>query len=235
MKTLNFLGFLFLCCFGSTALHAQSVDEIVNKHLEVVGGKEAWKKVNSVRMEGHLTVQGTDVNVVITKVHNKGMRQDIAVGGMNGYLIVTPTAGSVYMPFQGQQQAEAMTADDLKEAQDQIDAQGNLVDYKEKGHTIESLGKEDVDGTDCYKLKLTLKGGKTETLYFDTKNYYLIKVIAKVKANGQEMEQASSFSNFQKLPEGIVVPMTITQQFGDVTITKVEINKPVADTVFKTN
>jgi hypothetical protein len=52
-------------------------------------------------------------------------------------------------------------------------------------------------------------------------------------ANGQEVEQTVSFSNFQKLPEGIVVAMTITQQFGDITITKVEVNKPVDESIFK--
>jgi hypothetical protein len=47
------------------------------------------------------------------------------------------------------------------------------------------------------------------------------------------MDQTISFSNFKKLPEGITVPMTITQQFGDITVTKMEVNKPVDESIFK--
>lgn len=54
-----------------------------------------------------------------------------------------------------------------------------------------------------------------------------------MKANGKEMEQVSMMSNYQKQPEGIVVPMTINTQGGEITFKTVEINKPVDESVFK--
>lgn len=233
MKTLRhgLLGLTAL--FSVVATQAQTVDEVVNKHIDAIGGKDNWKKVTSTKMEGSLSVQGTDVTVTITKLHNKGMRQDIAVMGMTGYIIITPAEGTTFMPFQGQTEAVKMSADDLKQAQDQIDAQGALIDYKEKGHTVELAGKETIDGVECYKLNVVLKGGKKETLYIDAKTYYEVRMVASAKVNGQDVEQTIGFSNFQKLPEGIVVPMTITQQFGEVTVTKMEINKAVDESIFK--
>ena len=53
----------------------------------------------------------------------------------------------------------------MKESVDQYDTQGSLVDYKAKGHSVEYLGKEDVEGTEAHKLKLTHKSGKTETMF----------------------------------------------------------------------
>ncbi len=157
---------------------------------------------------------------------------------MTGYQIMTPASGWNYMPFQGQQKPEPVTEETLKESVDQYDTQGSLVDYKAKGHSIEYLGKEDVEGTEAHKLKLTHKSGKTETMFFDPESYLMIRTITKQKANGQETEVTTSMSNYKKLDEGILVPMSFNIPIGpgmnaDLTITKVEVNKPVDEAIFK--
>lgn len=227
---------MFLLLIAATAIsftYAQTADEIITKHIAAIGGADAWKKINSIVTTGSLKVQGADVNVSMTVLNGKGFRQDISIMGMNGYQIVTPTAGWGFMPFQGQKAPEPITADDLKESLDDLDAQGSLIDYKSKGHTVEYLGTDDVDGVDALKVKETLKSGKTETLYFDPKTYYLIRTVSKLKANGKEMEQTANLSNYQKLPEGIMMPLSIGLPYGEMTISKVEINKPVDESIFK--
>mgnify|MGYP000995824463 FL=1 len=92
---------------------AQSAEEIVNKHVEAIGGAENWKKMNSLVMEATMKAQGAEIKIVRSQIHNKAMRMDIAVMGMNGYQILTPTEGWSFMPFQGQTKAEPMTADDV--------------------------------------------------------------------------------------------------------------------------
>ena len=190
MKLKLLLSFFLL----STALvmKAQTADEIVTKHIDAIGGADAWKKVNSMKQEGTMQVQGADVAVTMVVLNSKGNRQDITFMGMNGYRIITPTAGWNFMPFQGQTQVDAITEEELKEAQDDLDAQGKLVDYKTKGTTVEYIGKDDVDGTECYKLVVTTKSGVKETVYLDPKSYYIIKSVVVQKANGQEMDQSTS-------------------------------------------
>jgi hypothetical protein len=214
-------------------VQAQTADEVVSKYVTAIGGADNWKKVNSIRKEGSFNVQGNDVSITITVLHNKGMRQDISVAGMSGYVIVSPTSGSTFLPFQGQTEPQPTPADALKLAQDAIDAQDVLVDYKAKGHSVELAGKETIDGAECFKLIVTLNSGKKITDFFDAKTGYLVRKIAKQMVNGQEVEQATTYSNFQKLPEGIVVPMTLIQPFGEITLSKVEINKPVDESIFK--
>ena len=126
-----------------------------------------------------------------------------------------------------------MTDEDVKEGQQDLDAQDELIDYKDKGTTVELVGKDDVDGTECYKLLVTFKSGKSESLFIDPKSYYIIRQIAKQKANGQETEVTTNFSNYQKLPEGILVAMSISLPFGELNVTKVEVNKPVDEEIFK--
>ncbi len=226
-----FLSILTIATVGFT--YAQTADEIVNKHIEAIGGTDAWKKVNSMVTTGTLTVQGAEIAISLTVLNGKGSRQDITAMGMNGYQIVTPTQGWKFMPFQGQKEVEPITADDLKEAQDELDVQGSLVDYKTKGHTVELLGTDDVDGVDAFKLKETLKSGKTQTIFIDPKTYYIIRVISKQKANGNEVDVTTNVSNYQKLPEGIMVPLSIGLPSGEMVISKVEINKPIDENIFK--
>lgn len=226
-----FLSILAIATFGFT--YAQTADEIVNKHVTAIGGLDAWKKVNSMVTTGTIKMQSAEIGVSQTILNGKGSRQDITAMGMSGYQIVTPVSGWNFMPFQGQKAPEPITADELKEAQDDLDVQGSLIDYKAKGHTVEYLGTDDVEGVDAYKLKLTLKNGKVQTIFIDPKNYYIIRVITKQKANGKEMEVTTNISNYQKLPEGIMVPWSIGLPFGEMIISKVEINKPVDENIFK--
>lgn len=223
----------FLLIATAFITKAQTADEIVAKHIEAIGGADAWKKVNSVKMEGTMIVQGTTVNITQTVLHQKGNRQDISVMGMNGFMIIAPTNGWNFMPFNGQAAPEPMTVEDVAEAQSELDVQGSLIDYAAKGHTVEYLGKDDVEGTDCFKLKINLKSGKSETYFFDAKSYLLIRSIAKQKANGQEVEITTNFSNYEKLPEGILVAKSVTLPFGEMNITKITINGTVDESIFK--
>jgi len=212
---------------------AQTAEEIVAKHVEAIGGAAAWKKINSLSYEGKMTVQGAEVNVTLTILNGKGVRQNISVMGLTGYQIITPTAGWNFMPFQGQTTPEPMTADELKQSADDLDVQGKLVDYKSKGNTVEYLGKDDVEGTECFKLKITSKAGNIETVFIDPKSYYIVRSVAKRTANGQESDVPTDLSNYKKLPEGIVVPFSITLPFGELVISKAEVNKQIDESTFK--
>lgn len=214
---------------------AQSVDEVIAKHIDAIGGRDNWKKVNTIKAEASLSVQGTDVAVTLYMVHNKAMKQVINVMNMEGYVLMTEKEGWTFMPFMGQTAPEAIPAEQLKSGADDLDIQGDLLDYKEKGHTAELLGKEEIDGAECYKIKLTRKSGNAATYFIDAKNHYAVRRTAKMSANGQEMELTMNMSNFQKLTGGIVYAMTQenSAQPAPVNYTKVEVNPTIDPAVFQ--
>jgi len=234
MKRLHTIG-LFLATFLFSAAQAQTADEIVSKHLAAIGGAENWKKVNSMKMEAALEVQGMEIPVSIFQLHNKGQRQEFTVMNMTGYSIITPEAGWNFNPMGGQTKPEPITADELNAAKDGLDIQGDMLDYAAKGHKIELLGKEDVDGTEAFKLKLTRKSGSEVINYIDPSTYYIIRTVNKVKVNGQEVEQKVNVGNYQKLPEGIVVPFSMEMPGAPapVNIKKVEVNPTLDPALFK--
>ena len=219
---------------GMTAFAgAQTVDEIVSRHVDAIGGKSAWDKVTSTRMEGMVNVQGTDVNITLTKQKGKGMRQDIAVMGMTGFQIITPTNGWTYMPFQGQSEVDSITTGDVQKMQDAMEIGDPLMEYKQKGYTAELAGKETINGSEASKIVITKKDGTKQTVFVDNKTNYIVRLVSVQSMNGQEQEVTNDFSNYQKLPEGIVVPMTIGLPFGELAISKVEVNKTLDENFFK--
>jgi len=228
-KTL--LTVLILVCVANAK--AQTADDIIAKHVQAMGGKEAWEKINSIKEEGILNLSGTEISFNLIALHNKGSRQNISVAGLQGYTIYTPSLGWNFFPWQGHMKAEALTAEDVNENQDNLDVQGPLVNYKEKGHSAEYLGTDDFEGTDCYKIKLTEKSGKVITFYIDPSNYFIIHTVTLTKANGQEVETKTDYSNYQKIPEGVWVAMNISNGGNPLKIKKVEVNTSVDENTFK--
>lgn len=215
--------------------HAQTVDEVLEKHIAAMGGKEKLATLNSVRMEGSLTVQGTDVTVVTTKLHMVGLRADITVMGTQNYQISTPNGGQVFMPVFGQASPSEMPADQLKSSQTQLDLHGNFVNYKEKGTKVELMGKETVDGTECYKLKVTFKNGNITDYFIDTKSNRLYKTSTKGNANGQEVDVFTVFSNYKQDANGYWFPYTSVNNRGETNFDKIETNIKVDEAIFKIN
>jgi len=215
---------------------AQTADELVKKHVDAMGGLDNWKKVNTTLITGNLNLGGKEFPVSITTLNKKGYRLEFTINGMSNYTIVTPDNGWMYMPIQGQTKAEAMPAEEVKQEQDNLDvAMDALIDYKAKGNKVTYLGKDEVEGTECYKLKVTHSTGKEETDFLDVGTYYCIRTVEKTTANGKEEESISNLSNFQKLPEGVVFPMSIESDGAPITLKTIEINKPVDESIFKPN
>ena len=233
MKNLKTKLILFTLSMASFAMFSQSLDEIVSKHIEAIGGKDNWAKVKSLKMETSLKANGAEIKITMYQVDKKAMRQNIALMGMEGYTILTNKEGWVYMPFQGQTKPEAMTADDVKKSQDDLNLQDDFITYKELNKKLDNMGKDDVDGTECFKLKMTALDSTETTYYIDPSNYYVIKETKKMIANGKEMENSITYGNYKKLPEGIVYAHSIAGPWGESEITTLAVNPTINETLFK--
>jgi hypothetical protein len=216
-----------------SSVFAQNADEIVKKHIEAIGGKDNWSKVKSLKSEMSMKANGAEIKITMFQIDKKAMRQNIALMGMEGYNIITTTEGWTYMPFQGQTKPEPMTADDVKKSQDQLNLQDEFITYKDQGKKLEYVGKDDVDGTECYKLKMTDKEGIETTYFIDPSNYYTIKQTVKMKVNGKEVEGSTTYGDYKKLEEGIVYPYSVSGGWGESQVTSLVINPKLDDSLFK--
>lgn len=213
---------------------AQTLDEIIDKYVIALGGKDKLLALNTAVMEGVMDINGQKINVRISQANYKGQRIDITFGGMTGYIIQTKDSGWQYLPFQGMQKAEAMPAAVIQEGVDGLDIQSPLLNYKEKGHTVELQGKDDVDGTECFKIRVVTKSGIEAIYYIDPASYYIIKATTKSRASGKEVVQNQTFSNYKKMDNGYVFAFSASGFGpGEITFTKIDVNVPLADNIFR--
>lgn len=237
MKALKLSLFASAMLLGSFTMTAQSADEVMGKHITAVGGADAWKKVNSIKKTGTITIQGMEGKYIVTQVNNKGYRMDLNFDiqgtAINNWMFVTPTEGYMFFPAQGQSEPQAFPAEQVKEMAADLGLNDDVVALKAKGTKVEYVGKEKLDGADVHKLKYDDEGTPV-IMYFDATTGYLVKKTSTVEAQGQKMELSETFKDYKKTPEGIAVAMAGNDpQMGDYTFTTVEVNKPVDDATFK--
>ncbi len=232
MKTLKTLlpAFLLLLSFSVTA---QTADEIVDKYVTAMGGKDKLSSLKSVKMEGTMNVQGNDISIAITKVQNTGMRLDMEIMGANNYQTMNTKGGITFFPIRGMQSPEPMPDEQYKGAMTQLDLQGALFNYKDKGTTLEYLGTEKVGGNDAYKLKATLKSGSVLNYFIDTKTNQLAKSSSKRMMQGVETEFETVFSDYKQNTDGYWFPYTVVATQGTTSFDKIETNITVDPKIFE--
>lgn len=225
--------------WAQAAPASPTADELIEKNLQARGGREKMKAVNSLRMTGKSMLgPNMEAPFTIEKRRPDQMRLEFTIQGMTGVQAFDGTTGWALMPFMGKTEAEPMSADDLKQTKDQADMDGPLMDYKEKGHQVELLGKADVEGTPAWKLKLTKKNGDVATVYLDADSFLEIKTEDKATVRGQEVESETTIGDYKEV-NGVLFPFSIQSKMkgggpGGMTITveKLEVNPEVAASRF---
>jgi hypothetical protein len=233
MKKLKSLATIFFAIFSVIALNAQTVDEVIEKNITAMGGKEKLATINSVRKEGNLNIQGTDVSIISTILHGVGSRADISINGTENYQIATMSKGIIFMPVQGMSDPTEMPADLLKAGQIAMDLKGIFVNYKEKGIQVELAGKETVDGMECYKIKVVFKNGNNTNYFIDSKTDRLFKTTTRSNVNGEEVEIFTIYTNYKQNADGYWFAYTTTTNRGETNYDKIETNIKVDEGIFK--
>ena len=219
--------------FTLTNAYAQTVDEIVTKHVEAMGGAEKLKTVNTISTERVIAVQGMEIPSKSVIIVGKSMRSESSVMGTSMVQVVHGEKGWKIMPAMmgGTGEPEDMSAEEIRPLFGQLDPFGDLFNYQEKGNKVELIGKEKVDKKDMFHLKITTKNGITMDEYLDASTYLVYKVVSNV--GGQEGELV--FSGYEVI-DGIKMANTIdiTSPMGAFTMitNKTVINGPVDEQIF---
>lgn len=225
--------------FAVPALWAQTADEIIAKNIQARGGMDKLKSVQSVKSTATMAMgPGIEAPGLLIQKRPQLARLEFTVQGLTAVQAYDGKSAWQIMPFMGKKDPEVMSEDETKEMEEMADVDGPLVDYKSKGHQVELLGKEKIEGTDAYKLKLTLKNGDVQTIYIDADSFLEIKEETKRTVRGSEQVFESAIGDYKEV-NGIVFPFAIesgvkgSQEKQKLTIEKIELNVPADDSIFK--
>jgi outer membrane lipoprotein-sorting protein len=237
------LAVLVLALTGLVSVNAQTADEIINKYIDAMGGTEKLSSIKSIYMEGTSVMQnGAEIIQKIWKVDGKLMRREVSSSMFNMISVVTDKEGWSQNP-RSNGNFEPMTAEMVTNMQSETDCAGPLVNYAAKGHKAELIGKEEVEGTECWKIKLTLQNGKEMTYYINPATFYIDRVVTTGGGfggrgggqGGAPRETKIDYSDYKKTEDGYLFPfkVTIVGMGGGLFFEKIEVNKPVDPKAFK--
>jgi len=214
------------------------LEALLEKHYAARGGLERLKALRSVRIRSHN--DGGWMRLETTTVTARGLRQrtDVTSQGLTESRGVDGRAGWFTNAFAGRKDAIALPPDELTLALDDADLDGPLVDWKQKGHRVELVGLEDVDGTPAYKLKVTRKSGTVEYTSLDADSYLEIKTVSQRRVRGALVETEIEYGNYE-LVNGVYFPFSIeqrerrSQNTSRTTVDAVEANPAADDALFQ--
>lgn len=218
---------------------APTLDELVAKNIEAKGGANALRALQSLRSNGKLIVNEGQLELAYlqTKKRPGEIRTEFTLQGMTAVQAYDGKEGWRISPFQGRKDPEKISADDAKPLMKEAEIDGPLVDWKAKESIIEYLGREDVDGTSAYKIKVVRKNGDVSFVYLDPDHFLEIRILTQRIRHGAQEEVEEDISDYEKIG-GVFVPFSLEAgRKGDpdkqkIVIEKAEANVPVDDAIF---
>ncbi len=217
---------------------AQTADDIIAKYVKTIGGIEKIKAVKTIRKTGKfIGGGGFEAKVMDESRREKFVRSEFALQGMVQITAYDGKTGWKIDPFGGKKDVESLSEEELKGVVESSDFDGPLIDYKLKGNKIEYLGMDQAEGTDAFKLKVTLANGDVRTYFMDTDYYVPIKIESKTVIRGQEFESETSLGDYKEIG-GVYYPFSYevgakgSPNKSQIVYDKIEVNVELSDTRF---
>lgn len=237
----------FLIALGSAAVSAQStataqrpaaaaptVDEIVAMNLQARGGVDLLRATESMKMTGTVTSPAGTAKMVNWMKRPNRKRTETEFGGqknVEAFDGTTPWVSMAGLPPQ-----VIPPSPRLEEAKGRSEIDPPLLDYKERGRNVTLVGREKVDGSDVFHLRITDRGQVTH-YYLDAATGLEKKITNRISDGQMTAQVELRFSDFRAV-QGRMVPFTIQQvvdgkSVAQTKLESVEFNIPIEDALFK--
>lgn len=245
MRVISTVCLLLSLVFGAGSVAtAQSADEVVDKTLAALGGREALSKLTSRHTAGKITVStpGGDLPGTI-EIYNQApnlvrtlLNIDLSALGAGTMTLDQRFDGTTGSAVDSMQGPREITGDQLANMKN-ADFPTPLLRYKERGTKIELAGKDKVADKDAFVLSITPQAGPASRVFVDATSYLPVRLIITLDApEVGKVEQTTDLSDYRDV-DGIKVPFGIRNSSAVQTVTvkidKVEHNVTVDPAMFR--
>jgi hypothetical protein len=216
-----------------TAARAQTVDEIVERNLEALGGRIALDRVQSVRTTSRMVLPGSEARIVVYSKRPNLLRQELRIAGQTVVQAFDGSTGWTVNRLLGVSTPTLLTGPDLDALRQQATWEGVLTSARSRGDRIELVGRSFVNGRQAFHLRVTsVDHQRHQEVYVDVETGLEIRTVHDTSAGRFEQD----LSSYQTV-DGIRIPFSIKTSLagrpaGEIVVTKVEINVDVDAALF---
>ncbi len=217
-------------------VQAQSADQLVRKYQEAVGGLERWQALQTTRITGKAIQMGMEFPFSLVQARPNRQKLEVDIQGSKLVEAFDGQTAWTINPFMGSSTPTKKSAEESTEAAKQM-FEDKLLNYAAKGHKVTLEGRETVEGTETWVLRLTTAEGDDHFYYLDPDHYVPVKVKSFAttgQMKGMAVEQY--LSDYQEV-EGMMMPFAMTTKVSGQTILamtfdEIACNVPVKDEDF---
>jgi outer membrane lipoprotein-sorting protein len=230
---------------GAGVARAQTADEVVEKTLAAIGGRDALAKLTSRHTTGKMTITSPAGELPGTiEIFNQApnlvrtlINVDLAAVGAGTMTVDQRFDGTTGAAINSLQGPRDITGDQLANMKN-AEFPTPLLHYKERGTKLALAGKEKVNDRDAFALSVTPQAGPASRVFVDAETYLPLRFVVTLELpEVGQVEQTTDLSDYRDV-EGIKLPFSIRNssmvQTVSVTVTKVEHNVKIDSAMFKT-
>lgn len=222
-----------------------SADEIISNYFEAVGGEDAFRALKGQKMKAEIDYGGMTIPLDIYMMADGKQITKIEVMGMS----MSQDAFDGSVAWSTNQMTMKPEKSDAEESENKLRAVGEypspLLDYADKGYSVEKMEDAVVDGVDCYKIKVTktpmlVDGAEVENseyYYFDQETFVPLQTETEINSGPSKGTMVLTlYSDYQEV-DGLYFPFSMTFKTEDsegqtIELSEIELNPEVADDFF---
>ncbi len=206
---------------------AENVEVIIAKHIEAHGGLEKWSKVETMKVTGQFTAFSIEKDFMTLKTRSGEYYADLQMGKHQVIEAFDGKQGWTIDPWQEINYARRINSGEENVFAQKAEFTTPFFNYKERGHQVEFVGEEKLEGLDVFVIKLTRSNGKSEKWYLDANTYLEYKCESNWVDFARELPSETFFDDFRTV-NGLVIPFFVERTFWQrdrvMQIENVEIN-----------
>ena len=216
-----------------------TADEIITKYLDELGGLEnlrAWKGMKGTGKFVFPAQGGTEVPVTFWFKPPNKQRMEMVIQGQKAVYATDGVVPWYCDPTRGVPLPTPLPEDQARET-NKNDDEYPFIDYKEKGHRVELLGKEEFEGREVYKVKLIRRNGSESTHFFDAETGREIRYLTTLKRGNADVVQEAIERDFRRVG-WLLMPFDIEIKMNGQTVRKmvletIEVDPDLDDSIFE--
>ncbi len=226
--------FLYLIII-SIPVSAQTLDEIISRHLEAMGHENLLNK-NSLIAKARIIQGGTEIPVISYYKRTDKFRMDSSIQEYTFTQAYDGNRGWLINPMMNINEPMELPPSEVENLKFQTDLDGFFYNYQNKNYTLEYAGNDKVSGSDTYLILLTKISGDSMYFYIDTENYLILKTRSKASVGGDVKYIENIYSDYRKV-DGILSVYNIKTQVEGMTFTELiyesyDYSTEVPDSIF---
>jgi outer membrane lipoprotein-sorting protein len=217
-----------------SVISAQSLDEIVKKYT-AANKLDNVANLKTIKITANMSTIGMEMPMVLWMKNPDKIKSVTTVNGQDMIQVFDGEKGYMVSPMTGSTEPVEMTPEQVKQTLRSSMFQNFMANYFKNGQ-LALAGEENVNDKPAYKIKATVEGGTVIDMFIDKSSYLLVKTSTTTQANGMTVKMDSYLSDYTET-SGVMIPMktTTSAQGMDILInfTKVEVDTPMDDSIFK--